>query len=281
MELGTLSGSTWYTKTTLPDGGPMWDKSVDEDAISGFINSRPSLLGITAIATAYYDKTSRQLYDDMDLMKHEKGSYSEWITNKWKKFDKLPYINIGDTGKEIFDDIVDKPLRTIKDTTNPVVDVDAADKYETLFKFPKNLWVTDNNEKAIEKWQCCYKGPMPPGFVNTMSSAEEVNTIEDFNFIDPNDFNYYYKKYAPAKYQVKDNAYLPPMKEVEIDGVKKKVYSPRGTTECGTPSELKGLTKSELKAKVDKSMDDFMNLLSTQKEAPSIEEVVEKTDGGT
>ena len=278
LELGTLSGTTWYTETTLPEGGEMWDKSVDEDAISGFINSRPSLLGITAIATAYYDKTSRQLYDDMDLMKFEKGSYGEWLTGKWKKFSKIPYVNIGDTGKEIFNDIVNKPLRTIKDTTNPVVDVDAADAYDTLFKFPKNLWVTDNSGKALEKWQCCYKGPMPPGFVNTMSSAEEISTMGDFNFIDPNDFNRFYKKYAAAKYQVKDNAYLPPLKEVEINGVKKKVYSPRGTTECGTPSELKGLSKSELSQKVNKAMDDFMNLLSTQKQAPSIEDVVNKTD---
>ena len=259
-ELGTYKDGKWFTEASLENFEPPY--SVSETGILNILNERKSLFGILRIATDYYDITSRQLWDDCDLMKFSPGTYAEFLSKKWQKFDWIPWLpNVRDVGKEILKSLMSKPQRTIMDSDEVSYDKDPRDRYNELFKFPKTLFLTDNNDEVLERWKCCYKGPMPIEFVNFMTSAEQISTKQAFQNISPEDFNSLYKKYAAQKYQTRSNAYMRPTIEKDVDGVKEKVYSFKGTTECGTPQPLKGMTYDEMKSGLEEDVNDFLNLL--------------------
>ena len=251
-ELGTFTESGgWFKSATLDSfSPPTW--SVDEDEIADKLNERPSLFGMLRIATEYYQQTSRHLWDDAKLMKWKEGSYGEFISKKFEKF-KFTGIDTKDVGREILRSLMGKPQRTIKDSAEIPRDRDFRDDYNALFKFPKHLFLTDDDGYIKERWKPCYKGVMPLEFVQAVSSV--LATEEDFNKLEPHDFNQYYSNYAPEKYKTKLNAYMKPTKTV--DGV--TVYDIKGTTDCGEPEELQGLQYDELKKKAEDTMDNFIN----------------------
>ena len=82
-ELGTFTDATgWFTEGSLETFSP--PHSVSETNILDKLNERHSLFGMLRVATYYYDKTSRQLWDDCDLMALTEGSYLEFLSRKWE-----------------------------------------------------------------------------------------------------------------------------------------------------------------------------------------------------
>ena len=272
-ELGTYTESGgWYTSATLEDfDPPNW--GVDETDIADKLNERPSLFGIMRVATEYYQKTSRHIWDDAELMKWSEDSYVSFLADKFKKFNFIPYVDVDDVGREILRTLMSKPQRTIKDSGEIPRDRDFRDDYNALFKFPKYLFVTDNEGYITERWKPCYKGVMPLEFVQAVSS--ELVTEGDFQKLEPEQFNQYYSNYAPEKYKTKLNAYMKPTKtENNVT-----VYSIKGTTDCGDPEELQGLQYEELKKKAEDTMDNFIDGLDSGNGGkPPMENMIDKTN---
>jgi len=251
----------WFTEGSLENFTPP-NYDVPETSILNKLNERSSLFGIVRVATEYYDATTRQLWDDCDLMALKEGSYGEFLSDKNKGWLGFFGVDISDTTKDILRTLMSKPQRTINDTANVAFDKDPIDAYNSLLKFPKSLWL-EKGDGGIERWKCCYKGPMPVEFVQFMTSAEEITDPQSFRNMDPEDFNSFYRKYAAEKYQTHSNAYMRPYIDKEVGGVTQKVYSSKGATECGTPSILKGMTKDDMLSGMQEEMKDFLDLLSS------------------
>ena len=254
-EIGTYNNGKWHKAATLGDFSPPM-RGVDEYGIADKLNERPSLFGMARIATDYFNETGRGLWDDLDLMKWGEDSYASFLSNKFRKFRFLG-IDTKDVGKEILRSLMNKPQRTIKDSDDLPRQRDFRDEYDAMFTFPKELFLTDDNDEIIERWKPCYKGVMPTEFVEAMSSV--LPTEQDFGLIAPDQFNGYYNTYAPQKFQTKSNAYMRPT--VEKDG--REVYNWNGTTECGKPEELRGLKYEELERKAENSFDNFIDGLES------------------
>lgn len=259
--LGTHTDDGWFNEGSLENfTPPTYD--VEETSILNKLNERKSLFGLVRVATEYYDATTRHLWDDCDLMAMGEGSYGKFLSDKWSS--KLGFlgIDVSDTTKEILRPLMSKPQRTINDSANVAFDKDPIDAYNSLLKFPKSLWL-EKSDGGIERWKCCYKGPMPVEFVQLMTSAEEISDPMSFRNMDPEDFNSFYRKYAADKYQSHSNAYMRPYIDKDVDGTTQKVYSSKGTTECGTPAILKGMTKDDMLSGMQEEMNDFLDLLAS------------------
>ena len=133
----------------------------DEVRIKKILKERGSMFGIAKIATIYYEKTGRNLWDDMELMQIQGHIVSDYY-RKWIGWAGEE----GDTTRDVILDI-ELPFYTYWDGNIVIIDVNKM-KSKLRWDFPKQLDTIDG-----EIWKPCYGGRLPLYFQTYVEACDD------------------------------------------------------------------------------------------------------------
>tara|TARA_R110002153_G_scaffold9121_2_gene38231 strand:- start:1039 stop:3435 length:2397 start_codon:yes stop_codon:yes gene_type:complete len=222
-----VQGTGWYSgdRAGLEGWTGTWfwmNHETDELRIKKILNERGSMFGIAKVATVYYQKTGRHLWDDMELMETQGAIASDYY-NKFSMF-------ITDVSRDSLLDIV-KPFYTYWDGNIKVTG--GAVNSKLTWSFPKQLDTLDG-----EIWKPCWGGRLPFSLQTYLEACDDgncntegiaVDKESDLSKILASDWNSIGRNMLDLKYDLYNRPIVTDSK-TKVDR-----YSPKGSIDyaCG------------------------------------------------